>query len=81
MFWNIQDKVSGSSIGWNNGHIMQKRRGENVWSFTFNPDTMLNPLPWQETWLLYQFVLQERSVDPQKYRTRVYSDVTLSRCP
>ncbi len=81
IFWNIQDKVSGSSVGWNNGHIMQKRRGENVWTFTFNPDTMINPLPWQETWLLYQFVLQERSVDPQKYRTRVYSDVTLSRCP
>lgn len=81
MFWNIQDKVSGASVGWNSGQIMKKRRGENIWTFTFNANSMANDLLWKDTWFIYQFILQERAVNPQKIRSQAYSDITLSRCP
>jgi hypothetical protein len=81
IFWNIQDKASGSAVGWNSGQIMTKRRGENTWTYTFNANTMAQDLAWPEAWFLYQFVLQERTVNPTKIRTGVYSDITFSRCP
>jgi len=81
IFWNIQDKVSGNSVGWNSGQVMSKSRGENTWTYTFDANSMINDLAWPEAWFLYQFVLQERSVNPTNIRTIVYSDITLSRCP
>ena len=81
IFWNVQDKTTGNSIGWNSGQIMQKVRGENTWTFTFNANTMTGPLPYQEAWFIYQFILQARGGSNEKTRSPAYSDITLTNCP
>jgi hypothetical protein len=81
IFYNIQDKATGSSVGWNSGQIMQKVRGQNTWTFTFDANTMTDTLPYKEGWFLYQFILQSRGVNPDKWRSTTYSDITISTCP
>lgn len=81
IFYNIQDKATGTSIGWNSGQIMQKVRGQNTWTFAFDANTMTNTLPYKEGWFLYQFILQSRGLNPDKWRTSTYSDITISTCP
>ena len=81
IFWNIQDKATGSSIGWNSGQIMQKVRGQNTWTFSFDANTMTGTLPYQEGWYIYQFILQARGGSNEKWRSATYSDITISTCP
>ena len=81
LFWNIQDKTTGNAIGWNNGQIMNKIRGENTWTFTFNANTMTGALPYKESWFIYQFILQARGGSNEKWRTPSFSDITIATCP
>ena len=81
MFWNIQDKTTGSSIGWNSGQIMHKVRGENTWTFSFDADTMTDDLPYQQAWFIYQFILQAKGGSNETWRSATYSDITIARCP
>lgn len=81
MFWNIQDKTTGNSIGWNSGQIMHKVRGENTWTFSFDADTMTDDLPYQQAWYIYQFILQARGGSNETWRSATYSDITIARCP
>lgn len=81
IFWNVEDKATGQSIGWNSGKIMNKARGENTWTYTLDANTMIGALSFQEGWFHHQFIMQSRAGAQVVARSPTYSDITISKCP
>ena len=78
LFVRVKDKNSSEMMDWNDGKPMKATSGG-----TYITTITLTDIPkytsFADAWIWYQFVVQKP--DGQYVRSRVYSDITLTKCP
>ncbi len=78
LFVRVKDKNSSDMMDWNDGKPMKSTSGG-----TYITTITLSDIPkyssFTDAWIWYQFVVQKP--DGEYIRSRVYSDITLTKCP
>jgi hypothetical protein len=78
LFVRVKDKNSSEIMDWNDGKPMKATSGG-----TYIATITLSDIPkyssFADAWIWYQFVVQKPN--GEYVRSRVYSDITLTKCP
>jgi hypothetical protein len=77
-FVRLDDKASSEMTDWNDGKPMTKTNSGNYVT-TITMSDIPDYSSFDEAWLWYQFVIQKP--DGGYIRSKVYSDITLEKCP
>jgi hypothetical protein len=77
LFFHLKDKDSSATTDWNDGKNVNGN-GPNTWKVTFDANNDLSLMPYNNAWLIYQFVLQAK--DGSHINGPSYGDITVSKC-